>query len=64
MASYRLYFLQAAELIGSDEIEAPDDVQAAAIARSRSCGRIVEVWRGSRKVRTLGPAGPASIHAS
>jgi hypothetical protein len=53
MSSYRLYFLQAAMLSGSGEIEAPSDVEAARLARSLEPTRTVEIWQGERRVRTL-----------
>jgi hypothetical protein len=59
MSSYRLYYLQAAMLAGSDEIDAPSDVEAARIARGREPERTVEIWQGERRVRTLLPGRAA-----
>jgi hypothetical protein len=60
MGSYRLYYLQAAMLAGSDEIEAESDVQAARLARSRGPHQTVEIWQGERRVRTLLPGRDTS----
>ncbi len=55
MGSYRLYLLRAAELAGSDEIEAKSDAEAARLAHARALDHRVEVWRGDRRIRTMGP---------
>jgi hypothetical protein len=58
MARYHLYFLRDNKLVGSDQIEAADDREAARIARDRGDGQVVEVWNGHRRVRTVAPARP------
>ena len=55
MASYRLYSLQGAQLVGRDEILAEDDGGAAQAARARGRGDHVEIWCGDRKIRTVVP---------
>ena len=53
---YRLYHLQDYRLTGADEVEAADDAEATILARQRTSVGTTEVWRGSRRVRTIGPA--------
>jgi hypothetical protein len=60
MARYRLYHLQDFRLTGSDEIEAGDDREAAAIARARATEATVELWCGPRRVRTIPPPANAA----
>lgn len=55
MASYRLYYLKGAGLVGSDLIEADSDFEATRLARPHAIGQRVEIWQGAQRVRTLGP---------
>jgi len=55
MNTYRLYFLRAAQFAGADEIEAENDLDAARAVRDRAFDQRVEIWRGGRKIRTVGP---------
>ena len=42
-------------LVGSDDIEASDDNDAARIARSGGQGQVVEVWNDHERVRVVAP---------
>ena len=53
MARYQLYYLRDNLLVGSDDIEAVDDREAARIARSRGAGKRVEVWNAHRRVNVV-----------
>jgi hypothetical protein len=55
MAQYHLYFLRQGMLVGSDDIEASDDHEAAQIARAHGNGNMVEVWNDHQRVRIVGP---------
>ncbi len=59
MARYHLYFLRQGMLVGSSDIEAADDREAARIAREEGDGQLVEVWNDDRRVRVVAPARPA-----
>lgn len=56
MAEYHLYFLRQGMLVGSTNIEADDDSDAARIAREQGDGQLVEVWNDHRRVRIVVPA--------
>ena len=56
MARYHLYFLRQGMLMGSRDIEAADDREAARIAREQGDGQVVEVWSEDRRVRIVAPA--------
>jgi hypothetical protein len=56
MARYHLYYLRDNLLVGSDDIEAPDDREAARIARTKGKGKLVEVWNAHRKVNVVSAA--------
>ncbi len=56
MTHYHLYFLRGSELVGSNDIEAADDNDAARIARERGDGEVVEVWNAHARVRLVAPA--------
>jgi hypothetical protein len=60
MATYHLYFLRQGMLVGSSDIEAADDREAARIAREQGDGQVVEVWNADRRVRILAPLKAAS----
>ena len=60
MSRYHLYFLRQGMLVGSENIEAVDDGEAARIAREQGGGQVVEVWNDHRRVRVIGPAEPAA----
>jgi hypothetical protein len=68
VAYYRLYTLSAPEgrFVGFDEIEAADDAEALLSAERFLEDRALELWCGTRKVRTLLPvkeaASPAAPH--
>jgi hypothetical protein len=57
MAIYHLYYLRGGELIGSDDIDAADDLEAARAAEAQGRGELVEVWDSSSKVRVVRPGG-------
>ena len=56
MARYHLYYLRQGMLVGSGDIEAADDHDAARIARSQGRGQTVEVWNDHERVRIVAPA--------
>jgi hypothetical protein len=56
MARYHLYYLRQGMLVGSGNIEAADDAEAARIAREQGGGQVVEVWNDHRRVRIVSPA--------
>ena len=56
MAQYHLYYLRQGMLVGSADIEARDDNDAARIARDAGQGHVVEVWNDHERVRILAPA--------
>jgi hypothetical protein len=56
MATYHLYYLRDNLLIGSDDIEAQDDLEATRIAKARGKGKLVEVWNAHKKVNVVTPA--------
>lgn len=53
MANYHLYYIRQNMLMGSDDIEAADDNDAARIAGKLGSGGIVEVWNANRRVRVV-----------
>lgn len=55
MATYHLYYLSGGELIGSDDIEAGSDREAARIAEAQGRGDLVEIWNASSRIRILAP---------
>lgn len=57
MATYHLYYLKRGQLIGSDDIEAGDDLEAARIAGAQGRGDLVEIWNASSRIRILAPGG-------
>jgi len=57
MAIYHLYYLRGGELIGSDDIDAPDDQAAARLAEAQGHGDLVEIWNSASKVRVVRPGG-------
>jgi hypothetical protein len=61
MARYHLYYLQQGMLVGSGDIDAEDDNDAARIARDKGHGRTVEVWNDHERVRVVAPQASA-IH--
>jgi hypothetical protein len=56
---YRLYVLSTPEgrFVGFEEIEAADDVEAVRRAESFIGDRPLELWCGTRKVRSIPAAG-------
>lgn len=60
MAYYRLYLLSAPDgrFVGFEEIEAIDDVEAVRRAETFRGEHPLELWCGTRKVRTI-PANSA-----
>ena len=60
MARYHLYFLRQGMLVGSSDIEAADDREAARIAREQGDGQVVEVWNSDRRVRIIAPLKAAA----
>lgn len=56
MARYHLYYLKDRMVVGSDDIEAPDNVAALRVGRDRADGRAVEVWNAHSLIQTIAPA--------
>jgi hypothetical protein len=57
MATYHLYYLRAGQLIGSEDIEAASDNEAARLAEDMGRGDIVEVWNTESRVRIVRTGG-------
>src|ERR1044072_1783056 len=57
MANYHLYFLKGGMLVGSEDIEAASDNEAARIAEDKGRGDIVEVWNSDSRVRIVRTGG-------
>jgi hypothetical protein len=57
MATYHLYYLKAGQLVGSEDVEAADDNEAARIAEDKGRGDIVEVWNTESRVRIVRTGG-------
>ena len=57
MAIYHLYFLRGGQLIGSEDVEAASDNEAARIAEDKGRGDIVEVWNTESRVRIVRTGG-------
>jgi hypothetical protein len=55
MARYHLYFLKDRMVVGSDDIDAENNVEALRIARARADGHSVEVWNAHSLIRTIRP---------
>jgi len=53
MARYHIYYLHQGMLVGSDAVEAADEVEAARLASARSDGRTVELWDATRRLRVI-----------
>ncbi len=53
MAQYHLYYLRQGMLVGSGNIEASDDAEAARIAREQGGGQVIEIWNDHRRVRVV-----------
>jgi hypothetical protein len=49
--------LRAGQLVGSEDIEAADDGEAARLAEDQGRGDIVEVWNSERRVRIVRTGG-------
>jgi hypothetical protein len=60
MAYYRLYRLAepGGKFVGFEEIEAVDDVEAARQAEVHVGRQALELWCGTRKVKTFAPVNP------
>lgn len=65
MAYYRLYMLSGANgrFVGFEEIEAADDSEALRLAEPFQGDKPLELWCGSRKVRSI-PALPKDTKAA
>jgi hypothetical protein len=59
MAQYHLYFIRQGMLVGSDNIEAADDAEAARLAREQGGSQTVEVWNDHRRIHVVAPAHQA-----
>jgi hypothetical protein len=57
MATYHLYHLDSGQLVGSEDIEAASDNEAARIAEDKGRGDIVEVWNSDSRVRIVRAGG-------
>ena len=56
MANYHLYYSKNGMLIGSDDIAAASDDEAARIAEAQGRGDLVEIWNASTRIRIVRPA--------
>jgi hypothetical protein len=63
MASYHLYFLRGGQLIGSRDVEAASDGEAADIAEREGEGELVEVWNAASRVRIVRAGGARAADA-
>jgi len=50
---YHLYYLRGGMLVGSGDIEAANDGEAARIAREQGDGELVEIWNDHERVRIV-----------
>jgi hypothetical protein len=57
MATYHLYYLHGGQLVGSEDIEAASDNEAARIAEDQGRGELVEVWNSESRVRIVRTGG-------
>ncbi|MDP9414236.1 MAG: hypothetical protein M3Q08_09110 [Pseudomonadota bacterium] len=62
MGYYRLYHLRDNHIVGADELEARDDLEAVRQAYERFNGSPTELWCRNRKIKTFlaaykGPTG-------
>lgn len=57
MAIYHLYYLRGGQLVGSEDVEAASDNEAARIAEDKGRGDIVEVWNTESRVRIVRTGG-------
>lgn len=57
MANYHLYYLRGGQLIGSEDVEAASDNEAARLAEDQGRGDIVEVWNTESRVRIVRTGG-------
>jgi hypothetical protein len=57
MAIYHLYYLKGGQLVGSEDVEAASDNEAARIAEDRGRGDLVEVWNRQSRVRIVATGG-------
>jgi len=57
MAIFHLYYLKGGLLVGSEDIEAADDNEAARIAEDKGRGDIVEIWNSDSRVRIVRTGG-------
>jgi hypothetical protein len=56
MGSYHLYYLRNSQVVGSDDIEAPDDDAAIRLAKDQGKGDAVEVWNAHSRIRIVAPS--------
>jgi hypothetical protein len=56
MGSYHLYYLRDSKVVGSDDIEAPDDDAAIRLAKDQGEGEAVEVWNEHSRIRIVAPS--------
>ncbi len=61
MAKFHLYYLKGRAVVGSDDIDAENALEAVRIARYLAGGRGVEIWNAHSLIQTLQPAEPASL---
>lgn len=55
MPEYRLYHFKRRHIERAEAVVASDDVAAISTARPLVDGRMVEVWRGARRIHTFNP---------
>lgn len=63
MSYYRLYYRRGGPggpISGVDEIDARDDVEAAALAARQAGDHVMELWCGTRRIRSYLPAETAA----
>lgn len=63
MDTYNLYYLRDSLLVGSEDIEAADDREAARVARTKGDGQVIEVWKAGRRVNVVARAPAAGPSA-
>ena len=56
VARYQLYYIHGGRLVGSGEIEAVDENEAARIAGLADRSQSVEIWDDHQRVRVVTPA--------
>jgi hypothetical protein len=58
MARYHLYYLRQGMLVGSGDIEAADENEAARLAGVADRTQTVEIWDDHQRLRVVSPSAP------